>query len=49
MEFDVTGLGWQTATVTDLWSKKVMTEAKLSVRLPDGDGVSQIFRLKKSS
>ena len=34
MAFDVTGLGWKTAKVTDLWSKKVSTESKLVVSLP---------------
>lgn len=49
LAFDVTGLGWKTAEATDLWSGETTTLSTLSVTLSPGDGVSQVFRLKKVS
>lgn len=49
LTFDVNSLGWQEATATDLWSGKVTIVSTLSVNLPSGDGISQVFRLAKKS
>jgi alpha-galactosidase len=49
LTFDVTGLGWKTATTTDVWTGKVRTGSKVTVALPEGNGASQVFLLKKAS
>jgi hypothetical protein len=40
---------WKSAAVTDLWSGTTTTESVVSVALPEGDGVSRVFRLRESA
>ena len=49
LAFDVTALGWKKANATDLWSGESTAVTTVSASLPQGDGISQIFRLQKLS
>ena len=49
LAFDVTALGWKKANATDLWSGESTVVTTAAASLPQGDGISQIFRLQKLS